>query len=157
MTTPRDGVEPAGLMPDLHVLPGIWTPVKGYDLLLTRLRSLGYRERQPGPGAPPGNLLPSPTTGGCRTATTASGWPRIVEPALERWRAQGGPYADARVVFVCHSMGGLVARWYIEQCGGAEVTRKLITLGTPYRGAARALDQLVNGAHHGLGPLRGST
>ena len=40
-------------------------------------------------------------------------------------------------------MGGLIARWYIEQCGGAEITSKLITLGTPYRGAARAIDQLV--------------
>src|SRR5690242_3278724 len=40
---PRDGVEPTGLMPDLHVLPGIWTPVKGYDVLMARLRSLGYR------------------------------------------------------------------------------------------------------------------
>ena len=78
----------------------------------------------------------------------------IIEPALQRWRDQGGPYADAQVVFVCHSMGGLIARWYIEQCGGAEITRKLITLGTPYRGAARALGQLVNGAHPGLGPLR---
>ena len=29
-----------------------------------------------------------------------------------------------------------------------------VTLGTPYRGAARALDQLVNGAHQGLGPFR---
>ncbi len=26
---PEDGVDPAGLMPDLHVLPGIWTAVKG--------------------------------------------------------------------------------------------------------------------------------
>jgi len=51
-------------------------------------------------------------------------------------------------------MGGLIARWYIEKCGGAEITRKLITLGTPYRGAARALDQLVNGANKGLGPFR---
>ena len=51
-------------------------------------------------------------------------------------------------------MGGLIARWYIERCGGAEITSKLITLGTPYRGAARALDQLVNGAPQGLGPLR---
>jgi hypothetical protein len=51
-------------------------------------------------------------------------------------------------------MGGLVARWYIEQCGGAEITSKLITLGTPYRGAARAVDQLVNGAHKGLGPFQ---
>jgi pimeloyl-ACP methyl ester carboxylesterase len=77
----------------------------------------------------------------------------IVEPALDRWRAQGGPYTDARLVFVCHSMGGLVARWYIEHCGGAEVTRKLVTLGTPYRGAVKALEQLVNGVHKGIGPL----
>ncbi|MGY2063866.1 hypothetical protein ACW9HQ_53960, partial [Nocardia gipuzkoensis] len=42
-------------------------------------------------------------------------------------------------------MGGLVARWCIEKCGIAEVTRKLITLGTPYRGAATAIDRLVNG------------
>src|SRR5829696_3668876 len=40
---PGDGVEPTGVMPDLHVLPGIWTPVKGYSRLLDRLRSLGYR------------------------------------------------------------------------------------------------------------------
>ena len=56
---PHDRVEPVALMPDLHVLPGIWTPVKGYDMLLARLRSLGYREPD-GPGAPPGNLLPVP-------------------------------------------------------------------------------------------------
>ena len=55
----------------------------------------------------------------------------MVEPALERLRAQGGASADARVVFVVHSMGGLVARWYIEKCGGADVTRKLIASALP--------------------------
>ena len=149
---PHDGVEPVALMPDLHVLPGIWTPVKGYDKLLARLRSLGYREPD-GPGAPPGNLLPGPLRLAAVVPLQRPRLGSIIEPALERWRAQGGPYADAQVVFVCHSMGGLIARWYIEKCGGAEITRKLITLGTPYRGAARALDQLVNGAHHGLGPF----
>jgi hypothetical protein len=49
---PRDGVESAGLMPDLHVLPGIRTPVKGYGVLLKRLRSLGYRDISPDPAAP---------------------------------------------------------------------------------------------------------
>ena len=149
---PGDGVEPAGLMPDLHVLPGIWTPVKGYDTLLARLRRLGYRE--PGHGRPPGNLLPVAYDWRLSCRYNAQRLGTIVEPALQRWRDQGGPCTDARVVFVCHSMGGLIARWYIEQLGGAEVTRKLITLGTPYRGAARALGQLVNGAHPGLGPLR---
>jgi triacylglycerol esterase/lipase EstA (alpha/beta hydrolase family) len=50
-------------------------------------------------------------------------------------------------------MGGLVARWYIEHCGGAGHTRKLITLGTPYRGAAKALLPLINGVRKDLGPL----
>ena len=149
---PHDGVEPAGLMPDLHVLPGIWTAVKGYDRLLARLRALGYRE--PGPGVPAGNLIPVAYDWRLSCRYNGKRLGTIVEPALKRWRDQGGPYADAQVVFVCHSMGGLIARWYIEKCGGAEITRKLITLGTPYRGAARALGQLVNGAHPGLGPFR---
>ncbi len=150
---PGDGVEPAGIMPDLHLLPGIWTPVKGYDLLLGRLRSLGYREISADPAAPPGNLLPLGYDWRLSSRRTGQWIGTIIEPALERWRAQGGPYADARLIFVCHSMGGLAARWYIEHCGGAAITRKLITLGTPYRGAARSLEQLINGVHKGLGPV----
>ncbi|MER6674790.1 hypothetical protein [Streptomyces sp. NPDC000983] len=146
---PGDGVEPVALMNDLHLIPGIWTPVRGYDRLLARLRSLGYRESTP---AAQGNLLPLPYDWRLSNRYNANRLAKIVEPALERWRAAaGGP--EAQLSFVCHSMGGLVARWYIEKCGGAAHTRKLITLGTPYRGAAKALDQLVNGAHQRLGPL----
>lgn len=148
---PGDGVEPAGLMPDLHVLPGIWTPVKGYDRLLARLHSLGYRE--PGPGAPPGSLFPVGYDWRLSCRHNARRLAGIVEPALDRWRAQGGRHADGQVIFVCHSMGGLIARWYIEHCGGAQITRKLITVGTPYRGAVRALAQLANGAPRALGPF----
>jgi pimeloyl-ACP methyl ester carboxylesterase len=149
---PMDGVEPAGLMPDLHVLPGIWTAVKGYDRLVGRLRSLGYRESVP--GGPAGNLIAVPYDWRLSCRYNAGQLGTIIEPALQQWRDQSEQHADAQVVFVCHSMGGLIARWYIEKCGGAEITRKLITLGTPYRGAARALDQLVNGATKGLGPFR---
>ena len=150
---PCDNVEPAGIMPGLHLLPGIWTPIKGFDLLLQRLRSLGYRDVSLDPGAPPGNLLPLGYDWRLSNRWTGQWIGSRIEPALERWRAQGGPYADAQLIFVCHSMGGLVARWYIERCGGAAITRKLITFGTPYRGAAKALEQLVNGVHKGLGPL----
>src|SRR5688572_23060620 len=31
---PKDGVEPVALMPDLHVLPGIWSAHIGYGQLL---------------------------------------------------------------------------------------------------------------------------
>lgn len=150
---PDDGVEPAGLMPDLHVLPGVWTPVKGYDRLLARLRSFGYRESIDHPDAPPGNLLPVAYDWRLSNRYNGRRLAGLVEPALGRWRDQGGPYADAKVTFVCHSMGGLVARWYIEHCGGAEITHKLITMGTPYRGSAKALEQLVNGAYKGIGRL----
>jgi hypothetical protein len=41
-------------------------------------------------------------------------------------------------------MGGLIARWYISKEGGALLTRKMITLGTPYRGAIKALAVLAD-------------
>lgn len=62
-----------------------------------------------------------------------------------RLRVVKSRYENAEVVLVGHSMGGLVAREYLEHHGGAQVVRKLITLGTPYRGAVKALDFLVNG------------
>jgi pimeloyl-ACP methyl ester carboxylesterase len=36
---------------------------------------------------------------------------------------------------VAHSMGGLVARWFIEREGGKQVVRRLIMLGTPNAGS----------------------
>jgi pimeloyl-ACP methyl ester carboxylesterase len=40
-----------------------------------------------------------------------------------------------RIDLVCHSMGGLVARWYLQQLGGARRVDRLITLGTPHAGS----------------------
>jgi hypothetical protein len=48
-------------------------------------------------------------------------------------------------------MGGLIARWYISREGGAALTRKMITLGTPYRGAIKALTVLTDGPLPKLG------
>ncbi|TFV72519.1 hypothetical protein E4P39_16345 [Blastococcus sp. CT_GayMR19] len=151
---PGDGIRPTALMPD-HGLPGIWTPVKGYDKLIDRLHGLGYRPSPDpcNPAAPPGNLLEVPYDWRLSNRYNGRYLAQQIQPALERWRTQGGEYADARVVLVCHSMGGLVARWYLERCSGADVTRKLVAFGTPWRGAAKAVEQLVNGVHKGLGPL----
>jgi triacylglycerol esterase/lipase EstA (alpha/beta hydrolase family) len=43
----------------------------------------------------------------------------------------------ARVLLVCHSMGGLVARAYVRQRGPARLER-IITLGTPHHGSVFA-------------------
>lgn len=52
------------------------------------------------------------------------------------------------VALVAHSMGGLVARAYLENIGRADpwrdAVRALITLGTPHLGAPMALDAALN-------------
>ncbi|HEV8564802.1 MAG TPA: hypothetical protein VGR41_07790 [Actinomycetota bacterium] len=152
---PGDGVEAVALMPDIHVLPGIWTAHLGYDLLLDRLRSsFHFVEVPPDDPDRAANLIPFAYDWRLSNRYNGRRLKQVVEPALERWRAQGGQFAGAKVTFIGHSMGGLVARWFIEKEGGAEITRRLITLGTPYRGALRALDQLVNGVQKGIGPFK---
>lgn len=150
---PGDGVEPVAVMPDLHVLPGIWTVQVGYERVLGWLESAFGLVRVTA-GGPPGNFLPVPYDWRLSNRFNGRRLKTLVEPALERWRGRGGVYAEARVVFICHSMGGLVARWYIQREGGAEVTGKLVTLGTPHRGALNSLEQLVNGVRKGPGPFR---
>ncbi|MEV0409589.1 hypothetical protein AB0I68_01965 [Streptomyces sp. NPDC050448] len=145
---PGDGVVPVGLMPDLHALPGIWHPVDGYtDLLrwLERHFTLSVAD----------NLLTFPYDWRLSCRYNAERLKGRIDLELERWRASAPERREARVVFLCHSMGGLVARHYAERLGGHEVTRRLITLGTPHRGSVEALAALVNGSRL-LGPDLGT-
>ncbi|MED5374519.1 MAG: alpha/beta fold hydrolase [Myxococcota bacterium] len=43
-----------------------------------------------------------------------------------------------QVDIVAHSMGGLIAAWYIQELGGAARVRRLVTLGTPWGGTRMA-------------------
>lgn len=62
-----------------------------------------------------------------------------VEPAAQALRdylrrhVRGG-----RVDLVCHSLGGLVARVYLQELGGARRVDRCVTLGTPHRGTYNA-------------------
>jgi pimeloyl-ACP methyl ester carboxylesterase len=152
---PGDGVEPVALMPDLHLLPGLWTATIGYERLLAWLtRRFTLEPPDPTDPSRPANLLPFAYDWRLSNRFNARRLKAAVEPALDRWRARGGPAKDARLILIGHSMGGLVARWYVEREGGGALTRKLITIGTPHRGAVAAVAQLVNGVEKGVGPLR---
>lgn len=134
---PGDGVVPVGLMPDLHALPGIWGPVDGHtDLLrwLERRFTLSVSD----------NLLTFPYDWRLSCRYNAERLKGRIDLELERWRASAPERREAQVVFLCHAMGGLVARQYVERLGGHEVTRRLITLGTPHRGCVEALVGLVD-------------
>lgn len=140
---PRDGVEPVGLLQDARALPGLAIVVNGYNRVLDRLRSLGYRDEE-GESA---NLLPVSYDWRLSHRWVGNWLGTVVEPALERWRRSGPDTQDARLVFVCFGTGGLAVRWYVERCGGAEITAKVITVGTPYRGTVYTLERLANGIH----------
>ena len=64
---------------------------------------------------------------------------------LESWRRhpQGNP--DAKLSLVCHSMGGLVARYYVDVLGGGADVRRVVTLGTPFFGSVKAILALDRG------------
>ncbi|WLQ43501.1 hypothetical protein P8A22_28440 [Streptomyces laculatispora] len=144
---PGDGVRPLGPVRDLHGLLGIGTLVDGYDGLLDWLEHhFTLRRRDVGDEADaPANLIGFGYDWRLSCRYNADRLAERVDEELGRWRASAPQRAAARVVFVCHSMGGLVARQYVERGGGAETTRRVITLGTPYRGSLDALLHLVNG------------
>lgn len=152
---PPDGVTPGKIMPAYHALPRIWTPVQGYSRLHEFLRSRSRLQTvDPAPEAPAGNLLSFAYDWRLSNRYNAMLLRDAAERALERWRASAPERAEAQLVFICHSMGGLIARWYAQCLGGAAHTRLIITLGTPHRGALNAAEQLVNGSRKGVGPIR---
>lgn len=87
-------------------------------LVMTRgLRRAGFRDVH--------TFTFRPLAGGL--AETAQLLAEDVERVLD---AVGAP----RCQLVAHSMGGLVARYYVQQLGGTETVDTVITLGTPHRG-----------------------
>src|SRR5690606_41822734 len=71
----------------------------------------------------------------------------VVERKLGLWRKRPG-MSKARAILIAHSMGGLVARYYLEVLGGWDSCRALITFGTPHRGSLNALDSLCRSEEH---------
>lgn len=149
-----DGVVATRLLPDIHVIPGIWSVSIGYERMITWFRDT-FEVVEAGHPDPTraANFVQFPYDWRLSNRASAAALQHKVEPVLERFRSQPG-HSDAKVVFVAHSMGGLVARYFVDVLGGHEITRKVITLGTPHRGALNALASLVNGVSKGFGPLK---
>ncbi|MEY9845632.1 esterase/lipase family protein [Streptacidiphilus sp. MAP5-3] len=47
-------------------------------------------------------------------------------------------YGGERIAVVGHSLGGLIARYYVQRLGGSEHVHTLVTLGTPHQGTVAA-------------------
>jgi pimeloyl-ACP methyl ester carboxylesterase len=135
-----DGVVATRLFPDVHMIPGLWK-IDGYSRpAATLCRGLGL--------VPGRNYLELPYDWRRDIRVSARLLARRAHEWLSRWRRTSGNDA-ARLVLVAHSMGGLVARAFLELHDGWRTTRALVTFGTPFRGSPSALDALCNGSRKG--------
>ncbi len=150
---PKDGVAAGRLLPDFHGLPGLFTVSVGYEALVRRVEAVLRAATSTPPGEAVPNLFAFPYDWRLSNRLNGRRLAAAVGVKLDALRATGGRFSEARVTFVCHSMGGLIARWYVQREGGHSVTRRIITVGTPHRGSLKSLDELVNGVRRGVGPL----
>ena len=142
---PNNELRPVGLIGPCSLI--CWQLITGYDGLLNGISK--------GLGLSPGRVV----TAGAELVdpdATVVAFPYDFRRSVEqiandldrvvRARAQG-----RRVVLVAHSMGGLVAAWWWAFLSEGIDVHQIITLGTPFRGAAKAINVLVNGMR--IGPF----
>ncbi|MEV0902967.1 hypothetical protein [Actinoplanes sp. NPDC049802] len=130
-------LEPVGLISSLRPVP-FWTAITGYERVVAALSD----GRNPDP-----TVLAAPYDFRRGIVPAAQRLDDLVRQRLETlW-----PGADhrRRVIVVAHSMGGLVARYWIGPGGAAGLCRSLITLGTPHWGAPKALSVMAHGLRIG--------
>jgi hypothetical protein len=140
-----DDVVATALFSDVHLIPGLWK-IDGYD----KVRAALARRVELRPGQ---NYVEFPYDWRRDNRSSARKLAKALPGFLENWRKASGN-AQAKVTFIAHSMGGLVARYYIECLGGWQVTRQLITFGTPFRGSLNAVDFLSNGYPLGVAGIQ---
>jgi pimeloyl-ACP methyl ester carboxylesterase len=137
-----DGVRATRLMPDVHLVPGL-KKIDGYSAIARMIRSRFDVVDERSAGRGPANYFELPYDWLRDNAVAARALAALVEAKLAAWRERAG--ADAKVILLAHSMGGLVSRHYLEVLGGWEHCRALVTFGTPYGGSPDALEYLANG------------
>jgi hypothetical protein len=137
-----DGVKATRLLPDAHLVPFLWK-IDGYAELSAYIQS--RLEVVPGE-----NFFEFPYDWRLDNRISAQ---RLRSSTMDWLENRRRRHSDARLILIGHSMGGLVARHFLEKLGGWRHTKMLVTLGTPHRGSMKALDFLANGLRKSIGPV----
>jgi pimeloyl-ACP methyl ester carboxylesterase len=137
-----DGVTAPRLISDLHLIPGLWK-IDGYGKVSRFIQDSLHAVRDQ-------TFFEFPYDWRRDNRVAA----RQLKDASDIWlHERRKEYPDAKLILVGHSMGGLVARYFLECLEGWRDTRMLVTFGTPFRGSVNAIGFLVHGMRKGLGPI----
>ena len=109
-----DGVVATRVIPDLHLIPGLWK-IDGYSR--TRSDIVARLGLEPGL-----NFFELPYDWRRDNRVAARTLARNSHDWLRKWRERSGN-SDAKLILVAHSMGGLVARHFLE--GARRLAREL--------------------------------
>jgi pimeloyl-ACP methyl ester carboxylesterase len=139
-----DGVEVGEVLDDVHIIPGLWK-IEAYGGFCRELcATAGLVQGQ--------NFYPFAYDWRRDNRVSARRLKAFADEKLHAWRKFSG-IEDPRLILVAHSMGGLVARYYIECLEGWRSVRRLVTLGTPHLGSLDAIGYLANGYAKSIGPI----
>jgi hypothetical protein len=151
LETLPDGIRATGLMTGIHGIHGLMLG-EGYrqicDAISRAFDVVSGTVETDGPV----NFIPFPYDWRRDNRVAAHRLKRLIERKLPQWQEYMRD-PNVRVILIGHSMGGLVARYYLEVLGGWERCRALITLGTPHRGSLNALETLCVGYWLGFANL----
>jgi hypothetical protein len=139
---PEPDVRAVGLMGRLAQFPGL-SAIDAYDRLLDQLRDRFALDAA--------NFLVFPYDWRLSCSVNAR---LLADQALPLVEARRRTHPHAKFIFICHSMGGLVVQYFTDVLGAGTDTKEVITLGTPFRGAAKALGVMSHGWPQRLPGLR---
>lgn len=138
-----DGVTATRLMPDVHIIPGLWG-IDGYSGIARMITETF--DVVPGK-----TFIEFPYDWRRDNRVAARKLKQRTDEALHEVRKDN---PGAKLILIGHSMGGLVSRYFLECLDGWQDTRMLVTFGTPYRGSLNALNFVANGFAKKVGPFK---
>jgi pimeloyl-ACP methyl ester carboxylesterase len=140
-----DGIVATALIENVEIIPGLWKQ-GGYSRLAEYFLQGMHLVRDE-------NYFEFPYDWRRSNRVSAKKLAALIWLWLAAWRTKSGN-PQAKVVFVVHSMGGLVARYFVECLEGWKVTKTILSFGTPYKGSGNALGFLCNGFAWKIGPVQ---
>lgn len=140
----EDGIRATALMPDVHLIPGLVKIDSYSDLTKMILSNFDTTLGNTHVSNEQANLFPFPYDWRHNNSVAAHQLKRFLDRQLPLWR-RSSKEEHARVILVAHSMGELIACYYLKVLDGWRDCRVLITFGRPYRGLLEVLAYLANG------------